>query len=187
MSLDQSRNQYQIEHLRQHVYHPWKFCEGGLVVSEISLLQAIVKKERMKERKKRKESNRGKDVCEERHNISLPAEAWRANYCRYSLKEVDSIKWLREWRNVTKWQSLLNWPGLEVQWEWSMQRSAVDWPCPGSGSTRTSPRAAAAARSWSESVVVVAVGVTSSRRHRSRDRHDADHVTLRLDSRAHVQ
>jgi len=27
-SLDQSGNQYQIEHLHQHVYHSWKFGEG---------------------------------------------------------------------------------------------------------------------------------------------------------------
>ena len=37
--LDRYGNQYQIEHLHQHVYYSWKY---GLVVSEISLLQAIV-------------------------------------------------------------------------------------------------------------------------------------------------
>jgi len=61
-SLDRSGNQYQIEHLHQHVYHPENLAKIGLAVSEISLLQAIVKKEtkkeRKKERKKRKESNR---------------------------------------------------------------------------------------------------------------------------------
>jgi len=48
-SLNQSGNQYQIEHLHQHVYHPDNLVKIDLVVSEISLLQAIVKKERKKE------------------------------------------------------------------------------------------------------------------------------------------
>ena len=43
-SLDRCGNQYQIEHLHQHVYHPENLVKIGLVVSEISLLQAIVKK-----------------------------------------------------------------------------------------------------------------------------------------------
>jgi len=51
-SLDRSGNQYQIEHLHQHVYHPENLVKIGLVVSEISLLQAIVKKQ--KERKTKK-------------------------------------------------------------------------------------------------------------------------------------
>jgi len=43
-SLDRSGNQYQIEHLHQHVYHPENLVVIDLVVSLISLLQAIVKK-----------------------------------------------------------------------------------------------------------------------------------------------
>jgi len=53
-SLDQSGNQYQIEHLHQVTNMstiPENLVKIGLVVSEISLLQAIVKK-------KKKESNR---------------------------------------------------------------------------------------------------------------------------------
>jgi len=50
------RNQYQTEHLHQNVYTTSEnLVKIGLVVSDICLLQAIVKKER----KKRKESNRG--------------------------------------------------------------------------------------------------------------------------------
>jgi len=49
MSLDQSGNQYQTEYLQQHAYRPENFVKIGLVVSEMSLLQAIVKKKMMKE------------------------------------------------------------------------------------------------------------------------------------------
>jgi len=49
ISLDQLGNQYQTEHLQQHVYHPENLVKIGLVVSEITLLQAIVKKKTMKE------------------------------------------------------------------------------------------------------------------------------------------
>jgi len=56
MPLDQSENQYQIEHLHQHVYHSENLVKIGLVVSEISLLQAIVKKE--------EDERRGKKVTE---------------------------------------------------------------------------------------------------------------------------
>jgi len=66
--LDRSGNQYQIEHLHQHVYDLENLVKIDLVVFEISLLQSIVKKER----KKKKESNNS-------IYISLPAEAWRAN------------------------------------------------------------------------------------------------------------
>jgi len=55
-SLDRSGNQYQIEQLHQHVYHPENLVKIDLAVSEISLLQTIVKKE---EGKNRKESNSG--------------------------------------------------------------------------------------------------------------------------------
>ena len=51
---------------------PENFVKIGLVVSEISLLQAIVKKER----KNGKESNSG--------IISVPAEAWWTNDARLS-------------------------------------------------------------------------------------------------------
>jgi len=45
MSLDQPENQYKIEHLHQHVYTTREnLVKVGLVVSEISLLQAIVNK-----------------------------------------------------------------------------------------------------------------------------------------------
>ena len=50
-SLDRSGNQYQVEHLHQYVYQPTNLVKIGLVVSEISLLQAIVKKEEDDERK----------------------------------------------------------------------------------------------------------------------------------------
>jgi len=54
--LDQSGNQYQIEHLHQHVYHSVEnLVKISLVISEISLLQAIVKKE---------DERRGKKVTE---------------------------------------------------------------------------------------------------------------------------
>jgi len=59
MSLDRSGNQYQIEHLYTNMStSPENFVKNGLAVSEISLLQAVVKKEK-KERKNRKESNSG--------------------------------------------------------------------------------------------------------------------------------
>jgi len=53
-SLDQSRNEYQIEHLHQHVYHPENLVKIDLVVSHISLLQAIVKKEKKERKAERK-------------------------------------------------------------------------------------------------------------------------------------
>jgi len=67
-SFDQSRNQYQIEHLHQHVYHPENLVKIGLVVSEISLLQTVVKNKKMMM----------KEVTEAKHK-PMPAEAWRAN------------------------------------------------------------------------------------------------------------
>ena len=46
-SLEQSGNKYQIKHLHQHVYTtPENLVKIGRAVSEISLLQAIVKKEK---------------------------------------------------------------------------------------------------------------------------------------------
>ena len=45
-SLDRSRNQYQIEHLQRQCHmstNPENLVKIGLVVSKISLLQAIVK------------------------------------------------------------------------------------------------------------------------------------------------
>jgi len=48
-SLDRCGNQYQIEHLHQHVYHPENLVKIGLVVFKTSLLQAIVKKEEEEE------------------------------------------------------------------------------------------------------------------------------------------
>jgi len=54
--LDRFGNQYSIEHLHQMSTISENLLKIGLVVSEISLLQAIVKK---KERKKGKESNNG--------------------------------------------------------------------------------------------------------------------------------
>ena len=51
MSLDRSGNQYQIEQLHQHVYHLKKLVKIGLVVYEMSLFQAIVKKKKEDERK----------------------------------------------------------------------------------------------------------------------------------------
>ena len=48
-SFYRSENQYQIEHLHQHVYTILEnMVKIGLAVSEISLLQAIVKKEERK-------------------------------------------------------------------------------------------------------------------------------------------
>jgi len=47
-SLNRSGNQYKIEHLHQHVYHAENLAKIGFVVSKISLLQAIVKKEERK-------------------------------------------------------------------------------------------------------------------------------------------
>jgi len=63
-SLDRSRNQYQIEHLQMYTNTyttPEKLTKIGLVVSEISLLQAIVKKE------KKKKDRRGKKVTAAQH------------------------------------------------------------------------------------------------------------------------
>jgi len=51
-SLDQSENQYEIEHLHNMSTSPYSLVKISLVVSEISLLQAIIKK------RKKKESNR---------------------------------------------------------------------------------------------------------------------------------
>jgi len=54
-SADESGNQYQIEHLHQHVYQSESLVKIGLVVSAISLLQATVnfKKERKKEEERK--------------------------------------------------------------------------------------------------------------------------------------